>query len=469
LVNLLIAMMGDTFDSVKENSDKEWRFSRYNLITEYTSASFHPPPFNLVVLPIKKTVYFFQDCAKGPDTNTPEDDENQAQQIKKQRDQFKNLMRDTKDEFLEDQKKASERTIESVSDTIRESFKQIIDESDIKHKTIEQKLTELTKKTESINASSGGGASSAQSTGELKMEMNYVQENVKTAVKTELTTLQNSILEAIKAVAPASIDSTTMTLQGRQVPVSWSTGAGITQDIVQRIITEWRPFQIWQENMNKPENVQRTIVNNIVIQSVDLFGPRIGFAKFRADVVSSTGTRVPGIVFMRGGAVGMLTILKLSDEGSPDHNKEYTILTIQPRVPIGQTHFAEIPAGMIDGGRFAGAAAKEMKEETGIDINEDQLVDLTSLAYQGNHVGMYPSAGGCDEVIRLYMFRTVVNREQLNGYQDKLTGVIEEGEVISLKVVPLDDLWLHAPDAKALSALYLYNKLMETGVIPREY
>jgi len=223
--------------------------------------------------------------------------------------------------------------------------------------------------------------------------------------------------------------------------------------------------------MNKPENVQNTIVNNIVIQSVDLFGPRIGFVKFVANVVSSSGTRVPGIVFMRGGAVGMLVVLKLSDEGSPDHNKEYTILTIQPRVPIGLTQFAEIPAveGMIDGGRFAGAAAKELKEETGINIDEDKLIDLTSLAYQGNHVGMYPSAGGCDEVLRLFLYRTIVTREQLNGYQNKLTGVIEEGEVICLKVVSLDDLWQHAPDAKALSALYLYDKLMEKNIIPREY
>jgi len=326
----------------------------------------------------------------------------------------------------------------------------------------------LTKKTEAINLSAGGSSSVQSTTADLKMEMNAIQENVKNAVKTDLTTLQSSLIEAIKASTHAT-DSTVMALQGREVPVTWQSGIGITQEIVQKIIKEWRPFLIWQENMNQPDNVQNTIVSSVVIQSVDMFGSRIGFVKFHAHTASSTGSRVPGITLMRGGAVGMLVILKLSDEGAPDHNKEFSILTIQPRVPIGLTKFAEIPAGMIDGGRFAGTAAKELKEETGIDIPEDELVDLTSLAYKGAHVGMYPSAGGCDEVIRLYLYRTVVNREQLNGYQDKLTGVIEEGEIISLKVVPLDDLWLHAPDAKALSALYLYNKLMETGVIPRDY
>lgn len=55
--------------------------------------------------------------------------------------------------------------------------------------------------------------------------------------------------------------------------------------------------------------------------------------------------------------------------------KEYTILTIQSRVPIADAAFAEIPAGMLDGsGNFAGIAAKELKEETGIVIEESKYV-----------------------------------------------------------------------------------------------
>lgn len=36
-----------------------------------------------------------------------------------------------------------------------------------------------------------------------------------------------------------------------------------------------------------------------------MFGPRPGFVKFIANVVNENGERVPGIVFMRGAAVGM--------------------------------------------------------------------------------------------------------------------------------------------------------------------
>jgi len=52
LVNLLIAMMGDTYSSVKENSDKEWKFYRYSLVIDYVSSSPYPPPFNILFGPI---------------------------------------------------------------------------------------------------------------------------------------------------------------------------------------------------------------------------------------------------------------------------------------------------------------------------------------------------------------------------------------------------------------------------------
>lgn len=41
---------------------------------------------------------------------------------------------------------------------------------------------------------------------------------------------------------------------------------------------------------------------------------------------------------MRGGAVGILVILECDE-------KEYTVLTVQARVPIANPAFAEIPAG----------------------------------------------------------------------------------------------------------------------------
>lgn len=38
---------------------------------------------------------------------------------------------------------------------------------------------------------------------------------------------------------------------------------------------------------------------------------------------------------------------------------------------------------MLENGSFLGAAVKEMKEELGIQINEEEMIDLIELAYKG--------------------------------------------------------------------------------------
>ena len=65
----------------------------------------------------------------------------------------------------------------------------------------------------------------------------------------------------------------------------------------------------------------------LLLTQVDMFGPNVGFVKFKA-VATVNGVEQPGIVFMRGDAIGVLVILEC-------HGKEWTILTVQTRVPQG--------------------------------------------------------------------------------------------------------------------------------------
>lgn len=75
-------------------------------------------------------------------------------------------------------------------------------------------------------------------------------------------------------------------------------------------------------------------------------------------------------------------------------NTNYMLLTRQYRVPVGKW-LLEAPAGMIDeSGHFSGVAAKELKEETGIDIDISELKEIGS---------MYPSPGGSDEELIMYV------------------------------------------------------------------
>jgi 8-oxo-dGTP pyrophosphatase MutT (NUDIX family) len=188
----------------------------------------------------------------------------------------------------------------------------------------------------------------------------------------------------------------TCLIHGVEVPVY---GVETTPALDLRVAVASAPFAAWARELDP-----RFAVASVLIQSVDMFGPRVGFVKFSA-ACTFQGKPVPGVVFARGPAVTILPLLKCGEE-------RWVVCCRQPRLPVGR-HFLEIPAGMMDGkGSFVGVAAKEMAEETGIVIQESDLQDLTALAYGAGETcgaggaeaaaaggtlhGMYPSAGGCD-------------------------------------------------------------------------
>jgi len=155
------------------------------------------------------------------------------------------------------------------------------------------------------------------------------------------------------------------------------------------------------------------------------------------------------------------------------------VLTVQPRIAIGSLSFAELPAGMLDDGTMTGTAANEIKEECGIDVREDELINMSELALGAQPLtendraakgllgnGFYPSVGACDEHIPVFLCRKTVSREELKGWQGRLTGLRSEGEKITLKIVPWKDVWREAGrDSKALVATLLYEKLKAEKLI----
>jgi ADP-sugar diphosphatase len=168
--------------------------------------------------------------------------------------------------------------------------------------------------------------------------------------------------------------------------------------------------------------------------------------------------------------------LQPDDVANPTENDKRAILTIQPRIPAGSLAFPEIPAGMLDdSGSFAGGAAKEIQEETGLVVEQGDLIDMTSLAAQaaqepgqGERLqhAVYPSAGGSDEFIPLFLCLKKMPRTSIEELQGKLTGLRDEGEKITLKVVPLGDLWKEGfRDGKTLAAWALYQGLKQEGLI----
>jgi ADP-sugar diphosphatase len=195
--------------------------------------------------------------------------------------------------------------------------------------------------------------------------------------------------------------------------------------------------------------------------------------KIHATVTNPDGDFLPGAIFLRGASVGMLVLLQPDDLPPNSQEEKHVLLTVQPRIAAGGLQFVELPAGMVDDGTFKGSAAKEIEEELGLKIHEDDLVNLTELAIPEKEEeicprAMFPSAGGCDEFIPIFLHEKRIPRQQLAEWTGKLTGLREEGEKITLKLVKLEDLWLEgARDAKALAAWALYDGLKRSGKLEK--
>ncbi|MFQ6662462.1 hypothetical protein Gotur_030302 [Gossypium turneri] len=224
-------------------------------------------------------------------------------------------------------------------------------------------------------------------------------------------------------------------------------------------------FRQWLKNLECENGILANgymTLTQVLIQGVDMFGKRIGFLKFKADIIDKrTGKKVPGIVFARGPAVTVLILLE--SEGTT-----YAVLTEQVRVPTGRV-VLELPAGMLDDdkGDFVGTAVREVEEEIGIRLKLEDMVDLTAFLDPSTGFKVFPSPGGCDEELGLFLYRGRVDKNIITQLEGKETGCVKHGELIKVRVVPYEKLWHTTPDAKALMAIAIYEMAKKEGLLPQ--
>ncbi|KAF3765164.1 hypothetical protein M406DRAFT_322928, partial [Cryphonectria parasitica EP155] len=241
-------------------------------------------------------------------------------------------------------------------------------------------------------------------------------------------------------------DRNTFVLEGYgKVPVK---APGLEKDQLE----EWPAFKNWFSTLNSslalqsrpshPFHKDPYRLKSIDIDSYSMFGERIGFLKLTADVSTASGSRLPGVVFLRGPAVAMLVVLIPDDQPEGSFEEAYVILTVQPRIAAGSLRFVELPAGMLDDkSNFAGAAAQEIEEELGMVIKEEELTCLSDKAAEIRRArdadskpnavdlqetlpfAMYPSAGGCDEYIKIFSHEKRVRRDTLQEWEGKYGGL----------------------------------------------
>lgn len=217
--------------------------------------------------------------------------------------------------------------------------------------------------------------------------------------------------------------------------------------------------------LDKFRNNPKFAVGAITPIAVSPFGPlgsaKAGFAYMHADVtytavvnpLSGAAVKVPGLALVRGDAVAMLPFLHCT-------GVDYVVLTEQARLPIGETNYLEIPAGMSDAAvgksGYAQAIAKEMEEEVGLTL--DRQTEFVRLGK------MVPSAGGSDETVTLYWSRVKCTSEVLSYLEGNLGGSLQENEQITARIRPVSTVRAQMldgtlTDAKLISAMWFYDNM----------
>jgi len=161
-------------------------------------------------------------------------------------------------------------------------------------------------------------------------------------------------------------------------------------------------------NYHFHENPYR--LKSVTIQSVDRIGERVSLVKIKALVqnderLNGRAPTLPEIVSLRG-VVAVLMIVRPSDTNT----ESWIIMTEQLRIASGSLRFLEIPAGVFDDdATFRGVGQDVIRRA----VHENELQDLGKLAFdqverldskEELQIGMYPSPGGCNEFIIIYLW-----------------------------------------------------------------
>lgn len=241
----------------------------------------------------------------------------------------------------------------------------------------------------------------------------------------------------------------------------------------------FRPFVDWkaalkvsieeQKHHDHPFNEAPYNLKHIRVDSFDRGRERLLFVKIFAQIENKKGETLPGVVFLRGGSVTVLMILRPFD--APD--ERYVVMTEQPRPAAGSLRFLEIPAGMLDDHNdVVGEAAREIKEEVGIKLNKNDLIDMTALALKDHSTqgyfkdAMYPSPGACDEFIKIFLWEQEKERTEIDDLKDRLAGERGHQEKITVRLMNYERLLqIGARDGKTLAAWSLYEYLKRARLL----
>lgn len=150
------------------------------------------------------------------------------------------------------------------------------------------------------------------------------------------------------------------------------------------------------------------------------------FSLLMLNASTPEGNKIPPICFLKGEVVTVLVCL--IDRST---REKYLLLVRQRRIAEGALTY-EHPAGMVDNTQTPSeVAVREIFEETGISIDENQLRAVL------NNRRLFPSTGTSDECMYLFFTELELEREEIRALDELKTGVDDEN--ITTLVLPFEE------------------------------
>jgi ADP-sugar diphosphatase len=211
---------------------------------------------------------------------------------------------------------------------------------------------------------------------------------------------------------------------------------------MQEKLEDAHKFKLWKSNLIK---------NGLKINKIDehftrrRYNGEVLFSLLMLDAETPEGDKIPPICFLKGEVVCVLICLI-----NKTTKEKYLLLVKQRRIAEGGYTY-EHPAGMVDGTMTPLAIAiQEVREETGLEISESQLMDLSA----GKRI--FPATGTSDEAIYLYAAEIEMTAEQIEAMNNKQMGTDYEFERITTHVVPFVEGHRMIDNTNALLLDYMY-------------
>ncbi len=185
-------------------------------------------------------------------------------------------------------------------------------------------------------------------------------------------------------------------------------------------------YQTWRQHVTQ---------NQVTLNEVQvLYSHQAGkdgsllYALLNIDADTAEGTKLNPICFLKGNAISVLVVL--IDEQT---DNKYVLLVKQRRVCDGSFTY-EHPAGMIDDKDPSpvAVAVRELKEETKLDVNADELKPLFDKP-------LFSATATSDEALYFFYLERRMPLGAIEALNGQSTGEEDENEHTQLRVVPLPE------------------------------